>query len=98
MARWLAATGRTAKAAAHAAGVERSHIYNISNWIKKPSVDVEHKLADWLRITVDDLYRDPPPGAFFKELSKLSPSAREVLIRDGRGSPDDEDDGKNGHE
>jgi transcriptional regulator with XRE-family HTH domain len=83
---WIdAIPGCSPKGAADATGIEESYISNLSAGRKRnPSSLIMLALSNYLGITVNDLYRPPPSKITLKELSDLSPVARETLIR-GRG-------------
>lgn len=80
---------KTRKGAAAAGGVGISYVNNICKG-KRTNVSniVMAGFANYLGITIDDLYRRPPSVAALSELSTVSPAARQALIHPGR---------KNGH-
>lgn len=80
---WIEAIpGRDRKGAAHAADVDISYVNNICGGTKEnPTSLVMVAFAEYLGITIDDLYRAPPSNATLKELASLSPAAREALLR-----------------
>ena len=83
---WIdAIPGRTPKGAAAAANVTESYVSNIAGGKKaNPSSLVMLAWSEYLGITVNDLYRPPPSPTTLKELSNLSPAARETLLRTRR--------------
>jgi transcriptional regulator with XRE-family HTH domain len=89
LAEWInAIPGKDRKGAAHAADIDISHVNNICTGRKEnPSSLVMFALAQYLGITIDDLYHPPPSGATLAELAALSAAAREALLRRrGRGN------------
>ncbi len=83
---WIEAIpGKERKQAAHAADVEVSYVNNLcGNKRLNPSSLVMLAFAEYLGITVDDLYRPPPSSMVLKELSNLSAAARETFLRSNR--------------
>lgn len=79
---WLDATGRDQIGAAAAADVDASYISNLIRGRKpNPSAHVMLLISEYLGVTVNDLYRKPPPQAALDAISGLSPKARDSLTR-----------------
>lgn len=79
---WLKATGRDQKRCAEAAGVDASYISSLIDGRKRnPSAAVMLDISEYLGITVNDLYRKPPPLSAIESLAGLSPTARNTLSR-----------------
>jgi transcriptional regulator with XRE-family HTH domain len=80
LAEWIEATGHQTGAVASAAGVDQSYISNIIAGRKgNPSAHVLLAVSEHLGVTVNDLYRRPPPTSVLEHLSSLSPAARTTL-------------------
>jgi transcriptional regulator with XRE-family HTH domain len=79
---WLAATGRDRAGAAVAGGVDQSYLANMVAGRKmNPSAHVLLAISEYLGITVNDLYRPPPPESLVSRFGDISPAARDALIR-----------------
>lgn len=78
---WLEVTGHEQGGAAASAGVDASYISNLVAGRKpNPSAHVLLAISEYLGVTVNDLYRRPPPESSLTALSELSPGARSILI------------------
>lgn len=82
LAEWIKAIdGKTRKGAAEAAHMDISTINNICGGRRRTGDLVMLAFANYLGITVDDLYRPPPSNSTLQELTHLSATAREALLR-----------------
>lgn len=82
LAEWMEVTGVDQAAAAKAGGVDQSYISNINAGRKKnPSAHVLVRITNHMGISVNDLYRPPPPEAAIAAIGRLSPGAREHLFK-----------------
>lgn len=84
---WIGAIpGKSRKGAADAADVDISYVNNVCGGTREnPTSLVMLAFAEYLGITVDDLYRPPPSTSALKELATLSSAAREALLRRQNG-------------
>ena len=83
---WLTRLGISVNDAAKAGGVGQSYISNmIAGRKDRPETSIMLGISELLGITVNDLYKRPPPQSTVDGLGELSPSARAALFR--RPSP-----------
>lgn len=83
---WLEAVGAKPADVARAAAVGESYISNIIAGRKEnPSAHVLLAISEHLGITVNDLYRRPPPESSLSHLTSLSPAALDALLRGRKG-------------
>lgn len=82
---WLEARGRDRAGAAKAAGVDISYINNmIAGRRKNPAAHVLLAISEYLDITVNDLFRPPPPADTIAAMGGLSPAAIAALLSQRR--------------
>lgn len=79
---WIEASGVAQKDVVKATGISQGYIANMSGGRKlNPSAAKLRRIARYLDITVDDLYRQPPKLMEIGGFKEYSPSAREMLMR-----------------
>ena len=72
---WIIRLGRKPREVAAAAGIDESYLSNlISGEKRNPSAAVLFDISDVLGITVNDLYRPPPPASAVERAGELSPA------------------------
>jgi len=78
---WIEALGRDRKDVAAGAGIDVSYVNNLIGGGKgNPSAHVMLALSEYLGISVNDLYRPPPPKPTIESFLQLSAAARESLF------------------
>lgn len=78
---WLEITGHSRADAADAADVDVSYIANIQGKRRQnPSAYVLLAISELMGVTVNDLFRKPPPESALQMLAGFSPSAQEKLL------------------
>jgi transcriptional regulator with XRE-family HTH domain len=79
---WIDLLEAEQKAVADAAGVGASYISNICRNVgKRPSIDVMLNISEFLGVSVNDLYKEPPPKSTLDRMADYSPMTRETLLR-----------------
>lgn len=79
---WLARLGRKPTELAKAVGVTESYVSElISHKKDNPSPVLLLEVSEWLGLTVNDLYRSPPPAAAVSAIERMDPSQMAALGR-----------------
>lgn len=82
---WLARLSREQKEVAEAAGIGKSYMSHLVSGKKKnPASDKVLLISIELGVTVNDLYKPPPPRAQMDQLKQYEPTTIHTLI-DSRG-------------
>ncbi len=82
LAEWIVALGRTRKEVADHADITVSYIANMKRGARlNVRGELLFTIAEFLGITIDDLYHPPPPGQAINAMVGLSSQAREALMR-----------------
>lgn len=77
---WLARLGRTQAECARVAAITPTYVSELISQKKKdPSPAILLEISEWLGLTVNDLYRPPPPIEATAAVENLSPSQLAVL-------------------
>jgi len=82
---WLESSGRTAAALATHINVKPPYVSELLRGEKPVSnLDRAYDIADFLGVTIDDLYRPPPSDDQLSAVSQLSPATRSRLLEQSR--------------
>jgi transcriptional regulator with XRE-family HTH domain len=79
---WIARLGRQQSEIAEQAGIDKSYLNNIISGRKmNPGGAVLLDISEALGLSVNDLYRQPPPASAVEAANRLSPGEIAVLAR-----------------